>query len=121
MKSAENQSSLINFTDYLSAKYDADSINITHSVIDDEVHLKISVTNSKTPSRLTLVNKNTNNFKVIADISCDIDGPIASTIRSSTIQNPIYGYDALNEKEVNYKNNDALAVMAVSNLPCELP
>ena len=40
MKSAENKSSLINFTDYLSAKYDADSINITHSVIDDEVHLK---------------------------------------------------------------------------------
>ena len=61
------------------------------------------------------------NFKVIADISCDIDGPIASTIRSSTIQNPIYGYDALNEKEASYKNNDAIAVMAVSNLPCELP
>ena len=71
MKSAENKSSLINYTDYLSAKYDADSINITHSVIDDEVHLKISVTNSKTPSRLTLVNKNTNNLKVIAKINVE--------------------------------------------------
>ena len=71
MKSTENKSSLINFTDYLSAKYDADSINITHSVIDDEVHLKISVTNSKTPSRLTLVNKNTNNLKVIAKINVE--------------------------------------------------
>ena len=71
MKSAENKSSLINFTDYLSAKYDADSINITHSLIDDEVHLKISVTNSKTPSRLTLVNKNTNNLKVIAEINVE--------------------------------------------------
>ena len=69
MNSAENKSSLINFTDYLSAKYHADSINITHSVIDDEVHLKISVTNSKTPSRLTLVNKNTNNLKVTAEIN----------------------------------------------------
>ena len=71
MKSAENKSSLINFTDYLSAKYHADSISITHSVIDDEVHLKISVTNSKTPSRLTLVNKNTSNLKVIAEINVE--------------------------------------------------
>ena len=61
------------------------------------------------------------NFKVIADISCDIDGPIASTIRSSTIQNPIYGYDVIQQKEVNFMNDSALAVMAVSNLPCELP
>ena len=29
------------------------------------------------------------NVQVVADISCDIDGPIASTIRSSTITNPI--------------------------------
>lgn len=61
------------------------------------------------------------NIKVIADISCDINGPIASTIRSSTIQNPIYGYDAIHENETNFINNSALAVMAVSNLPCELP
>ena len=42
------------------------------------------------------------NFKVIADISCDIDGPIASTIRSSTIENPIYGYNPYTEKEVPF-------------------
>ena len=39
------------------------------------------------------------NLKVIADISCDIDGPVASTIRSSTIENPIYGYNVETEKE----------------------
>ena len=61
------------------------------------------------------------NIKVVADISCDIDGPVASTIRSSTIENPIYGYNPITEQEVNYKNNDAIAVMAVDNLPCELP
>ena len=61
------------------------------------------------------------NFKVIADISCDIDGPIASTIRSSTIMDPVYGYDVIQQKEVNFMNDSALAVMAVSNLPCELP
>ena len=61
------------------------------------------------------------NIKVVADISCDIDGPVASTIRSSTIADPIYGYDPLTEKEVNYLNDDAIAVMAVDNLPNELP
>jgi len=61
------------------------------------------------------------NIKVVADISCDIDGPVASTIRSSTIAEPIYGYDPKEEKEVNYLNKDAIAVMAVDNLPNELP
>ena len=61
------------------------------------------------------------NIKVVADISCDIDGPVASTIRSSTIENPIYGYNPVSEKEVNFKNKNAIAVMAVDNLPCELP
>ena len=60
-------------------------------------------------------------IKVVGDISCDIDGPVASTIRSSTIADPIYGYDAITEKEVDYLNKNAIAVMAVDNLPCELP
>ena len=61
------------------------------------------------------------NLKVVADISCDTDGPVASTIRSSTIAEPIYGYDPITELEVPFKKDDAIAVMAVGNLPCELP
>ncbi|MCK4561788.1 MAG: alanine dehydrogenase [Flavobacteriaceae bacterium] len=61
------------------------------------------------------------NIKVVADISCDIDGPVASTIRPSTIAEPIYGYDPLTEKEANYLNDGVIAVMAVDNLPNELP
>lgn len=61
------------------------------------------------------------NIKLVADISCDIDGPVASTIRSSTIADPIYGYDPQTESEVNFKEERAIAVMAVDNLPCELP
>tara|TARA_B100001250_G_C19742376_1_gene763648 strand:+ start:28 stop:945 length:918 start_codon:yes stop_codon:yes gene_type:complete len=60
-------------------------------------------------------------LQVIADISCDIDGPVASTIRPSIITDPIYGYNKNSEKEVFFKDHDAIAVMAVSNLPCELP
>ncbi|SDX09273.1 Alanine dehydrogenase [Lutibacter oricola] len=61
------------------------------------------------------------NIKVVADISCDIDGPVACTIKPSTIKNPIYGYSPSEEKEVDYLNEEAIAVMAVDNLPCELP
>ncbi len=61
------------------------------------------------------------NIKVVADISCDIDGPVASTLKASTIKDPIYGYDPLTEKEVNFLNDKAIAVMAVDNLPNELP
>lgn len=58
---------------------------------------------------------------VIADISCDIDGPIASTIRPSTIADPIYGYHRFEEREADVFDENAIAVMAVDNLPCELP
>jgi alanine dehydrogenase len=61
------------------------------------------------------------NIKVVADISCDIDGPVASTIRSSTIAEPNYGYHPQTEQEVDFKDENAIAVMAVDNLPCELP
>ena len=61
------------------------------------------------------------NIKVVADISCDIDGPIASTIKASTIADPIFGYDPKSGKEANYKDENIIAVMSVDNLPSELP
>lgn len=61
------------------------------------------------------------NITCIADISCDINIPIASTIRSSTIENPIYGYNKFTNLETDYHSPLAIAVMAVDNLPCELP
>jgi alanine dehydrogenase len=61
------------------------------------------------------------NIKLVADISCDIDGPVASTIRPSTIADPFYGYDPITELETNFMKPDAIGVMAVDNLPCELP
>lgn len=59
--------------------------------------------------------------KVVGDISADIDGPVACTIRPSIIGVPIYGYDPKTESEVNFMRDDAIAVMAIDNLPCELP
>ncbi|WP_053991484.1 NAD(P)-dependent oxidoreductase [Mangrovimonas sp. TPBH4] len=61
------------------------------------------------------------NISVVADISCDIDGPVGTTIRPSTIAEPIYGYEPQTETEIDYKDPKAIVVMAVDNLPCELP
>jgi len=61
------------------------------------------------------------NISLIADVSCDVDGPVASTIRPSTIANPFYGYDPQTEKEVDFDTDNAITVMAIDNLPCELP
>lgn len=60
-------------------------------------------------------------INLVADISCDVDGPIASTLRASTIANPFYGYDPETESETDFNAPGAIMVMAVDNLPCELP
>jgi len=60
-------------------------------------------------------------LKVVADISCDVNGPIACTLRSSTIEEPIYGYFPLEDREVEVFHPAAVVVMAVDNLPCEIP
>ena len=60
-------------------------------------------------------------IKVVADISCDVNGPIACTLRSSTIAEPLYGYLPNENKEVDVFHPAAIVVMAVDNLPCELP
>jgi len=60
-------------------------------------------------------------INLVADVSCDIDGPVASTIRPSTIAEPFYGYDPQTETEVKLETKGAIGMMAVDNLPCELP
>lgn len=60
-------------------------------------------------------------IKVVGDISCDIDGPVASTLRACTIADPNYGYDPVSETEVDFMQPGAIAVMAVDTLPSELP
>lgn len=59
--------------------------------------------------------------KVVGDISADIDGPVACTIRPSKIGDAIYGYHSKTEREVDFMHDEAIAVMAIDNLPCELP
>jgi alanine dehydrogenase len=60
-------------------------------------------------------------INLIADVSCDIDGPVAATIKPSTIADPFYGYDPQKESAVAMDAPGAITMMAVDNLPCELP
>jgi saccharopine dehydrogenase (NAD+, L-lysine-forming) len=60
-------------------------------------------------------------IKIIADVSCDINGPIPSTLRPSTIADPFYGYDVKTGKESTPFDEINITVMSVDNLPGELP
>ena len=77
---------------------------------------------SGSPYLFTRLDASSKAFKirVVADISCDIDGPVATTIRPSSISNPIYGYNPITEMEDDFSIDGIIAVMAVDNLPCEL-
>lgn len=62
-------------------------------------------------------------FKItaIADISCDINGSIPATLRATTIAEPVMGYDPLSQKETDPFQPHTVDIMAIDNLPNELP
>jgi alanine dehydrogenase len=62
-------------------------------------------------------------MNVIADITCDIDGSVPINVGASTIADPVYGIDKKTfERVAPFQNtNDVIDVMAVDNLPNELP
>jgi saccharopine dehydrogenase (NAD+, L-lysine-forming) len=58
----------------------------------------------------------------IADVTCDVDGSIPLTKRSTTIEAPAFDYHpATGALEAPYTRPENITVMAVDNLPCELP
>lgn len=80
--------------------------------------------NPKAPALFTTAQMRGPSFKirVIADITCDINGSIPSTRRASTIVDPIYDYDPeTDEVKAPLSNENYITVMAIDNLPCELP
>ncbi len=59
---------------------------------------------------------------IVADITCDIEGSIPSTKKASTIDDPIYDFNPSEDKiEPPLTDEANITVMAVDNLPCELP
>lgn len=62
-------------------------------------------------------------IKVIADITCDIApaSSVPSTLEPSTIANPVYGYNPFTEGIESPFQDNVIDVMAIDNLPNELP
>lgn len=60
-------------------------------------------------------------LKVIGDISCDIEGAIEFTKKATEIDNPIFVYDPIKETVIDGAGGRGIVIMAVDNLPCELP
>ncbi|SFQ20767.1 NAD(P)-dependent oxidoreductase [Hymenobacter arizonensis] len=61
-------------------------------------------------------------INTIADVTCDVNGSVPTTKRSSSIADPAFDYNPeTGELEAPYARPDNITVMAVDNLPCELP
>lgn len=61
-------------------------------------------------------------FKMIGDITCDIQGSIYSTLRSSTHCSPFYDYNPITgQEEEAFSSNTNVTVMAVDTCPNALP
>ena len=59
--------------------------------------------------------------KIIADISCDIEGAIEITCRCSDLNEPYYTYDIEQDSYENGIQPKGINILAVDNLPCEFP
>jgi alanine dehydrogenase len=62
-------------------------------------------------------------IKVIADATCDLvpGSSVPSTIRASKIADPVYGFDPVSGLETPPYQSGSIDVMAIDNLPSELP
>ncbi len=62
-------------------------------------------------------------IQVIADITCDIapESSIPSTLRASTLEDPVFGFDPESGRETTPYRPGAVDIMSIDNLPNELP
>ncbi len=79
----------------------------------------------RAPAFFTVEEMQSPDFRIrtIADVTCDL-APLASipsTIRSSTIDEPIFGFDPFSKTEVAPHQEHVIDMMAIDNLPNEMP
>ncbi len=60
-------------------------------------------------------------LKVIGDISCDIDGSVEATVKSTTIDKPVFVWDVDEGVALDGLEGRGPVIMAVDILPAELP
>jgi alanine dehydrogenase len=61
-------------------------------------------------------------ISLVSDISCDVPGPIPTTLRTSAIESPFYDVDARTlTEQAAFSSSAHVTVTAVDNLPAALP
>ncbi len=60
-------------------------------------------------------------LRVIGDISCDVGGSVEATLKVTDSGSPFFVYDPARDEARDGIVGDGVVVMAVDNLPCELP
>lgn len=105
-------------SDYQSvfAQYLPDLSMIVNAIYWDE-HAPRLVSRDDLRQRLTPGSR----LRVIADLSCDIDGGIQATVRATTPDNPVFVYDPHTGTAEDGVVGPGVVVLAVDHLPCELP
>lgn len=88
-----------------------------------DIYISAHYWDPRAPKMFTLDDVMAPDFKisVIADITCDINGSIPTTVRASSVENPFYGFNIHTLQEDLPFKKDCILVMAVDNLPTELP
>ncbi len=102
-------------------QYVSDFVPFTHKA---DVLINAVFWDPKAPRLFSLEDMQSPDFqvKVIADITCDIEGSIPSTIRASNIDDPVYDFDPHTGKEKPaFSDEKNISVMAIDTLPNELP
>ena len=102
-------------------RYDAD---FTRFTAEADILIAGAYWNPRAPVLFTPRDMQMPSFKikVVADITCDINGSVPSTRKASTIVDPIYDYDPYTDSiQPPLSNDKFVTVMAIDNLPCELP
>lgn len=60
-------------------------------------------------------------IQTIGDISCDVEGSVPITLHDTHSDSPALGWDAANQCECEPYTETGIDIMAISNLPSELP
>ena len=63
----------------------------------------------------------TRKLDVVCDITCDIDGAVEFTVKSTESDNPAYVYNPEDDSITDGYSGDGILDIAVDNLPTELP
>ncbi|MBN1880113.1 hypothetical protein JW823_08385 [bacterium] len=70
---------------------------------------------------IQMYRSNNPRLKVIGDISCDIEGSIEATSKATELNDPCFVYDIDLDDIVSGVIGNGPAIMAIENLPCEIP